>query len=337
MAARRHVVMVTHARLREGDQVVSHVVDQLRHAGFKVSIVDNIMAPSFGGDTPSVDADTEIVLVLGGDGTILRAAELVYRTDVPLLGINLGHVGFLAEFERFQMSEAIERVADRDYQIDERVLAQADLMLPGVQEPLRDWALNDITVERFDRGKMIEMGIRVDDVAMSSFSCDGLIVSTPTGSTAYGFSAGGPIIWPDVQALQLVPLAAHAVFSRPLVIGSKSSFTLDILQHSTSEGWICCDGRRQRPVPRGSRIKIRTSSKALRLAQLSEVPFTKRLVTKFNLPVVGWRERAEAEQNAYLRTQEQRVHPEESPKWSQAGRPDGPMLAGTDDQEGGDS
>ena len=241
MVCARHAVVVTHSRLRESGTVVSEAVDRLRNVGFEVSIIDNVEAPQFGGVTHKVDEDTEIVVVLGGDGTILRAAELVHCTQVPILGVNMGHVGFLAEFESFQMGEAIRRVADHDYSIDERMIAHVDVWLPGAHEPLQDWALNDITLERADRGKMVELSVRVDDVEMSSFGCDGVIVSTPTGSTAYAFSAGGPIMWPNVKALQLVPLAAHALFARPLIIGAGSTFTLDILDDSSSEGWICCD------------------------------------------------------------------------------------------------
>ena len=292
MFGTRHAVVVTHSRLRESGTVVEEAVEQLTQAGFEVSIIDNIEVPDFGRQSPVVPERTEIVVVLGGDGTILRAAELVHCTSVPILGVNLGHVGFLAEFESFQMSEAIRRVAEHDYSIDERMIAHVDVWLPGANEPIGDWALNDITLERADRGKMVELSIRVDDVEMSSFGCDGVIVSTPTGSTAYAFSAGGPIMWPNVKALQLVPLAAHALFARPLIIGSGSTFAIDILEDSTSDGWICCDGRRSRALPRGTRVEVRESKSTLRLARLSGVPFTNRLVTKFDLPVVGWREQA---------------------------------------------
>ena len=149
------------------------------------------------------------------------------------------------------------------------MIAHVDVWLPGAHEPLQDWALNDITLERADRGKMVELSVRVDDVEMSSFGCDGVIVSTPTGSTAYAFSAGGPIMWPNVKALQLVPLAAHALFARPLIIGAGSTFTLDILDDSSSEGWICCDGRRQCALPKGTRVEVRESKSTLRLARLS--------------------------------------------------------------------
>ena len=278
MHGTRHAVVVTHTRLRESGTVVEEAVEQLRRADFEVTIIDNIEAPDFGSKTPVVPKNTEI--------------ELVHCTEVPILGVNLGHVGFLAEFESFQMSEAIRRIADHDYSIDERMIAHVDVWLPGETEPIEDWALNDITLERADRGKMVELSIRVDDVEMSSFGCDGVIVSTPTGSTAYAFSAGGPIMWPNVKALQLVPLAAHALFARPLIIGSGSTFAIDILDDSTSDGWICCDGRRQRALPKGTRIEVRESKCTLRLARLSGVPFTNRLVTKFDLPVVGWREQA---------------------------------------------
>ena len=288
----RKAVVVTHTRLRNSGTVVSEVVEQLRGCGFDVSIVDNSTPPGFGARPETVGDDVEIVAVLGGDGTILRAAELVHCTDVPILGVNMGHVGFLAEFESFQIDEAIRRVAARDYRIEERMVAHVDVWLPGAQAPIEDWALNDITVERADRGKMVELSIRVDGVEMSSFGADGVIVSTPTGSTAYAFSAGGPVIWPNVEALQLIPLAAHALFARPLIIGAGSTFTMDILDDSMSEGWICCDGRRQRALPKGTRVDVRVSRDRLRLARLSGAPFTERLVSKFDLPVVGWREQA---------------------------------------------
>ena len=287
----RRALVVTHASLDSNSAVVNQVTKQLSDAGFKVDVFHSAAVSDFAQKpTHLIDEHTEIVVVLGGDGTMLQAAELVHCTPVPIIGINLGHVGFLAEFESFQIDEAIRRIANKDYSINQRMEAHVDVWLPGESEPLSDWALNDITVDRADRGRMVELSIRVDDVEMSSFGCDGVIVSTPTGSTAYAFSAGGPIMWPNVEALQLVPLAAHALFARPLIIGAGSTFTIDILEESSSGGWICCDGRRQRALPQGSRIQVRQSKDELLLARLSGAPFTKRLVTKFDLPVVGWRE-----------------------------------------------
>ncbi|KFI40089.1 ATP-NAD kinase [Bifidobacterium actinocoloniiforme DSM 22766] len=293
---RRKAVVVTHQRVRSGPIVVE-ALGQLGQAGFDVSIIDNSEAPAFGQPCQRVDEDTEIVIVLGGDGTILRAAELVKTSGVPILGVNLGHVGFLAEFESFQIEEAMKRVADHDYSLDERMVEHVDLWLPGADKPLEDWALNDMTLERYDRGKMIEVSVRVDDVEMSSYGCDGEIVATPTGSTAYAFSVGGPVVWPDAQSLQMVPIAAHALFARSLIIGPSSEFSIDLLEDSPSDGWICCDGRRQLMVPRGSRVQVRRSRDVLRLARLSGVPFTQRLVSKFDLPVVGWREQSRKAQS----------------------------------------
>ncbi|RIY25276.1 NAD kinase [Bifidobacteriaceae bacterium NR021] len=290
-SAARRALVVTHARIDVNSDVVNQVKTQLIKAGFVVDLFNSASVSDFAKKTTRiVDENTEIVVVLGGDGTMLQAAELVHCTTVPIIGINLGHVGFLAEFESFQINDAIRRIANKDYTIDRRMEAHVDVWLPGESEPLSDWALNDITLDREDRGRMVELSIRVDDVEMSSFGCDGVIVSTPTGSTAYAFSAGGSIMWPNVEALQLVPLAAHALFARPLIIGAGSTFTIDILNESSSGGWICCDGRRQRALPQGSRIQVRQSKDELLLARLSGAPFTKRLVTKFDLPIVGWRE-----------------------------------------------
>ncbi|WEV66676.1 NAD kinase [Bifidobacterium sp. ESL0769] len=296
MVGKRHAVVVTHARLRETSLVVREAVEQLEHAGFSVRVVDSLDPPKFGEPSSIVSSDTEIVVVLGGDGTILGAAELVHNTDVPILGVNLGHVGFLAEFESFQLSEAIARVADRDYSIDERNLAKVSVTSRDGKRTVSDWALNDITVQQADRDHMIELSVGVDGVEASSFSCDGVIISTPTGSTAYAFSAGGPIIWPDVKALQLIPLAAHALFTRPMVIGEHSRFTVDVIHDSLTEGWICCDGRRKMKLEHGTRTTVHLSPLTVRLASLSGVPFTNRLVTKFNLPSVSLRQRSRLEE-----------------------------------------
>lgn len=292
MTVERRAVVVTHARLRQTSPVVREAVDELASAGFTVELVDNMPARCFGSASSKVRENTEIVVVLGGDGTILGAAELTYGTNVPILGVNLGHVGFLAEFESFQLQEAIRRIASHDYSIDERTLARVEVTTGEGDEPLVDWALNDMALQQAGRGRMLDVSVGVDGVEASSFSCDGVIVSTATGSTAYAFSAGGPIIWPNVEALQLVPLAAHALFTRPLIIGAGSTFSVDLLKDSTSPAFLSNDGRRTMALTPGSRITVSLSENKLRLARLSGVLFTDRLVTKFNLPGVSLRERA---------------------------------------------
>ena len=234
--------------------------------------------------------DLELVVVLGGDGTILRAAEIVRGTDVPVLGVNLGHVGFLAEAERDDLGDTIRRVVARDWGVEER-LALDVTVLQGSEIVHRDWALNEATVEKASRERMIEVVIEVDGRPLSSFGCDGVVVSTPTGSTAYAFSGGGPIVWPTLDAMLFVPLSAHALFARPLVVPPTSVIAVEMLRRTGGAAVLWCDGRRTVDLGLGARVEVRASGTPVRLARLhSEVDrFTDRLVRKFDLPVAGWR------------------------------------------------
>ena len=233
-------------------------------------------------------ADLELAMVLGGDGTILRAAELVRESQTALVGINLGHVGFLAESERDGLRDAVARIAKNDYLVKER-LALDVVVKVGNEVVYRTWALNEATVEKSARERMLEVVVEVDHRPLSSFGCDGVVMATPTGSTAYAFSAGGPVVWPSVDALLLVPLSAHALFSRPLVINPDSMLAVEVLQRSAGHGVLWCDGRRSTELAPGSRVEVTKSTTPVRLARLHQNPFTDRLVKKFGLPVDGWR------------------------------------------------
>ncbi|WP_265523628.1 NAD kinase [Oerskovia flava] len=295
----RRVLIVTHGGRPEAVVALSEAVKELESAGFEVGLHDDELAETFGDHMARNRVregvtESEVVMVLGGDGTILRAAELTHGTGVPLLGVNLGHVGFLAESEREDLHAAVQRLAANDYVVEERQVVDVRVHLPGVVEPVVGWALNEATVEKAQRERMIEVAIGVDGRPLSSFGCDGVVVSTATGSTAHAFSAGGPVMWPDVDAVLLVPLAAHALFARPLVVGPSSTCFIDVLDRSASPGVLTCDGRRRIDLPVGARVEIRRGAVPIRLARLSPAPFTDRLVSKFSLPVVGWRERAAA-------------------------------------------
>lgn len=228
------------------------------------------------------------VIVLGGDGTMLRAAREARGSGAALLGVNMGHVGFLAEFERDKVSHAVERLAEGDYEVDERSTVDVTVLNPdGSSES--GWALNEATVERAELLRSLDVAVEVDGRPLSSFGCDGVVVASPTGSTAHAFSAGGPVVWPDVDALLMVPLAAHALFARPLVLGPTARLAIELLERSGTEGAVVLDGAQTIPVVRGARIEFRRGDEPVRLARTSEAPFTERLVRKFGLNTEGWR------------------------------------------------
>ena len=303
MTNQRLVLLVSHTARKEALSATLECADALLKAGITpvmdrqelletlahAKTVNNTSAASIlelGKDTQ--EADLELAVVLGGDGTILKAAELVRNSQTPLLGINLGHVGFLAESEKNEISSTMSRVVAKDYLVTERMTLDVSVKLDG-KEVYRTWALNEATVEKSARERMLEVVVEVDSRPLSSFGCDGIVVSTPTGSTAYAFSGGGPVVWPSVDALLMVPLSAHALFARPLVISPNSLVAVEVLQRSAGAGVLWCDGRRSTELPVGARVEVRKSDKPVRLARLSQGPFTDRLVRKFSLPVEGWR------------------------------------------------
>ncbi|WP_082357760.1 MULTISPECIES: NAD kinase [Arthrobacter] len=233
-------------------------------------------------------ADIELVMVLGGDGTILRAAELVRDHDLPLLGVNLGHVGFLAESERADLIETVDWVVRRKYSVEERMTLDIKVRVKG-KLVAHTWALNEVALEKGNRERMIEVVTEVDGRPLSSFGCDGVVMATPTGSTAYAFSAGGPVVWPGVEALLMVPISAHALFAKPLVVAPTSTLAVEVLTRNGAYGVIWCDGRRTVDLLPGARIEVTRSNKPVKLARTQITPFSERLVRKFELPVQGWR------------------------------------------------
>lgn len=234
----------------------------------------------------------ELGIVLGGDGTILRALEAVREADVPVHGVNLGHVGFLAESEVEDLSITVSRLLDGDYEIEKRSTLDVHVLDSEDHVIEEHWALNEASLEKADRLKMINVAIEIDGRPVSSFGCDGVVLSTSTGSTAYAFSAGGPVIWPEVDAMLLIPLAAHALFARPLVLGRSSEAAIEMTLDNRENGILTLDGRRTAEITAGMRVEARLSEQFVRLARLSATPFADRLVEKFQLPVVGWRGRS---------------------------------------------
>lgn len=290
----RAALLVTHTGRRETTEHARTVARDLIQAGLHVRVIAHEAVDL---DLPGVEPvagpaaaeGAELVFALGGDGTLLRAAELARPAKVPLLGINLGKVGFLAEAEIADLDTAVRKAVAREYTVEERLTIDVTVENGGTVVA-RSWALNEASVEKGARERMLELRVDVDGRPLSRYGCDGVVCATPTGSTAYAFSAGGPVVWPGVEALLLVPISAHALFSRALVTSPSSRITVTVEPNASAV--LCCDGRRVYDVPAGGMITVVRGELPVLVARIEPSPFTDRLVAKFGLPVAGWRSNA---------------------------------------------
>lgn len=231
----------------------------------------------------------ELVMVLGGDGTFLRAADLARSAEIPVLGVNLGRIGFLAEAEAEAIDEIVDHVIARSYQIEQRMTLDVVVIRDG-EVLSRGWALNEASLEKGAHQGVLGVVVAIDDRPVSAFGCDGVLISSPTGSTAYAFSAGGPVVWPDLEAIIVVPNNAHALFARPMVTSPHAVITVDV-DADNPDAVVVCDGHREAIVPAGGRLQVTQCRTPLQWVRLDSAPFTDRLVRKFQLPVTSWRER----------------------------------------------
>jgi len=291
----RRVLLLAHPGRAEARAVARKLVDALTGHGLQVRLLRDEATALGLTDVPGLElsdggdlcAGCELVVVIGGDGTILRAAEIAHASGTPLLGVNLGHVGFLAEAEYDDVGATIEAIVERRYTAEDRLTIDVRVFQDG-ELVTSTFALNEASVEKAARERMLEVVVEVDGRPLSRWGCDGVVCATPTGSTAYNFSAGGPIVWPGVEALLMVPISAHALFARPLVVAPTSVLAVEVISRHAS-GVLWCDGRRTVDLPPGARIEVRRGAHPVRLVRLHEAPFTDRLVAKFGLPVEGWR------------------------------------------------
>ncbi len=323
MSADRTILLVAHTGRAAAVRSARAVVERLTGAGIGVRVLapeGADLACSAAAEVPltaSAAEGAEMVLVIGGDGTLLRAAELARPASVPLLGVNLGHVGFLAEAEPEDLSDAVDRVVAGNYTVEERMTVDITVRANS-HVTARTWALNEATVEKASRQRMLELVTEVDGRPLSRWGCDGVVFATPTGSTAYAFSAGGPVVWPEVEALLLVPICAHALFAGPMVVSPRSVLAVEVIgaageQSETSGAVLWCDGRRRVDLPRGARVEVRRGAQPVLLARLRGRGadadgtesgggiFTDRLVAKFGLPVAGWRGQGPASRRPAVR------------------------------------
>ena len=295
----RTVLVTAHIGRENALRSARFVADRLTAAGIAVRTLAGEFSSPGAHEVPASDVaaeGAELVIVLGGDGSLLRAAELSRPAGVPLIGANLGHVGFLAEAEPDGLADLVERVVARDYAVEERMTIDVSVRRNGTGIA-STWALNEATVEKAARERVIEVIIEIDGRPLSRWGGDGVVCSTPTGSTAYAFSAGGPVVWPEVEALLMVPISAHALFAPPMVVSPQSVLAVELIVASETSGAVLwCDGRRKVDLPPGARVEVRRGALPVLLARLQTSEsrsggFTDRLVAKFGLPVAGWRGR----------------------------------------------
>ncbi|MFI6871680.1 NAD kinase [Nocardia sp. NPDC050406] len=267
--------------------------DQGRPDGYPVRVTEH---------GPHAATGCEMVLALGGDGTFLRAAELAREAAVPVLGINLGRIGFLTEAEAENLDEALAQVVRGDYTVERRMTIDVSVRVDDTVTEY-GWALNEASIENGARMGVLEVILEVDGRPVSSFGCDGVLISTPTGSTAYAFSAGGPVVWPELEALLVIPSNAHALFARPLVTSPDSLIAVETAA-TGHDAIVFLDGRRTLALPRGGRVEAVRGAEPVLLVRLDSAPFADRMVRKFQLPVTGWRGRRRTESTSADRDQD---------------------------------
>lgn len=280
----RHIIFLVNASRPEALIATKELSQLLLKEGFALSTPSDVSVLGVTQTPIEKLGAAELVVVLGGDGTILRGAEVARSQGIPILGINLGHVGFLAEVERPSLSEIATSITSKGYKTENRMVLNYSVIRSGAQIS-SGWALNEVTVER-DGTTMVELFVQIDDRPLSRWGCDGLICSTPTGSTAYAFSAGGPVLWPEIDALVLLPISAHALFSRPMVVSPQSQIVVEI---ESSDALLSADALRKLPLRAGDQVLITKDDSVIKLAHIKPTLFTDRLVAKFRLPVEGWR------------------------------------------------
>ena len=280
----RHAIFVINPSRTAALSAARDISQILLKEGFTLSTPSEVSILGISQVNSDSLATAEVVVVLGGDGTILRGSEIARGQNIPILGINLGHVGFLAEVEKLSLAEIAASIVAKGFVTENRMVLKYSVVRDGAVISA-GWALNEVTVER-DGTTMVELFVQIDNRPLSRWGCDGLICSTPTGSTAYAFSAGGPVLWPEIDALLLLPISAHALFARPMVVSPTSEIVVEI---ESTGALLSGDSLRKLALKAGDQVHITKDASVIKLAHIKPTLFTDRLVAKFRLPVEGWR------------------------------------------------
>jgi NAD+ kinase len=241
----------------------------------------DLEAVTLADDATTAPPGLDLVVSVGGDGTLLRAALWGHRTGAPVLGVKVGRLGFLTEVDPDRAPELLDAWMAGEAEVDERMALVAEAEGAPWDEP--QWALNEVIVEKRARHRVVRLAAWVGEDYVTTFSADGVIVATPTGSTAYSFSARGPIVSPRLPSLVLTPVSAHMVFDRAIVLSPDEQVTLEVQEDEP--GFLSADGRRGLELPIGSRVRIRRAEQPARVVRSKRAEsFYSLLRRKFQLP-----------------------------------------------------
>jgi NAD+ kinase len=230
-------------------------------------------------------AEVDLVFSLGGDGTMLRAVDLVLAEQVPVLGVNIGHLGYLTALAPHELLDSLDSLLAGDYEVEERMTLDVEVCRPGDATVHRFHALNDAVVEKSSPGNTVRLGVAFNGKPFLDYSTDGLIIATPTGSTAYAFSVRGPIMSPTMNALIVVPVSPHMLFDRSLVLDGDENVTVTVLDGRA--GTLFVDGRDHGLVPEGTTVTCTKGASRAKLVSFGPRDFYTRVTSKFALPIPG--------------------------------------------------
>ena len=277
----KRVAFVVHAGRAAALEAARGLVAKLAGRALTRQLPNESIGAEETADEAQFAKDVGLVVSVGGDGTFLRAARIAFDQGCPVLGVKVGRVGFLTEAEPPDAHDLIVQVLEGKARIEERMVLVAETGgAPGAES---QWALNEVIVEKRARHRLIKLAVRVDGEDVTTFSADGVIVSTATGSTAYSFSARGPIVTPTLRCMVVTPVAAHMVFDRSIVLAPEERVTLDVV--GEEPGVMSADGRESVELPVGSSVRIAAAGRPSLLVRRPDAPSFFALVRdKFGLP-----------------------------------------------------
>jgi NAD+ kinase len=277
------IFIVVHHERAQAITLADRAVEWARHRGHDVWICPED-ASAIGRESLADSRDpseADLVVCIGGDGTMLRAAGLLHGAPVPLLGVNVGVLGYLTEVEPEQLETALERAVDGEVRLEPRMMLDVHVIRHdgNIEGP---WlAVNEASLEKREAGHTVRLRVRIDGEVFTTYQADGLVVSTPTGSTAYSLSARGPVVSPSHWAVLLTPVAPHQLFDRSLVLGPSEPVEIEVLEHRMVD--LAVDGRRVATLRQGDRVSTTPAAQAAQFLRLGPDRFHQILKAKFGL------------------------------------------------------